>query len=122
MHLYVLLSCWKSQNTKENVDLASEDIHKATPTDDGDYCTTIRRIFCQMEKLSTYLYQRNFTTQAESIRSDAKIRVQPASIQRRKRKISQENIDPTIMARVKRESSKKKMHKLSKSIVENKQN
>jgi hypothetical protein len=75
-------------------------------------------------KLASYLYQRNTTLQAESIRSGAKIRVQPASVQRRKRKSSQEkeNIDPTIMKARKKRKIPKKMHKLSKNISENKQN
>ncbi|RIB09601.1 hypothetical protein C2G38_2208495 [Gigaspora rosea] len=37
-----------------------------------------------MGKLSSYLFQQNSTSQAETVRSGGKIKVQPASVQRRK--------------------------------------
>ena len=51
---------------------------------------------------------------------EPKIRVQPASVQRRKRKSSQEkeNVDPTIMGACKKRKTSKKMHNLSKNISE----
>ena len=74
--------------------------------------------------MAAYLYQRNSTLQAELIRSGAKIWVQPASVQRRKCKTSQEkeNVDPTIMRACKKRKISKKMHNLSGNISENKQN
>ncbi|CAG8662435.1 7973_t:CDS:1, partial [Scutellospora calospora] len=78
--------------------------------------------FLSNGKLASYLYQRNSTTQAELIRSGAKIWVQPASIQQRKRKISQKNINPTIIGARKKRRTSKKVHNLSRNITENKQN
>ena len=49
--------------------------------------------------------QQNSTLiQAESIRSGAKIRVQPASVQRRKTSQEKENVDPTAMGAPKKKT------------------
>ncbi|KAF0341594.1 hypothetical protein F8M41_016261 [Gigaspora margarita] len=75
-----------------------------------------------MGKLASYLFQQNSSSQSMDIRSGSKIKVQPASIQRRKSRVQKENIDPTEMKARKKRTTSKRSHKLSKNVTENKPN
>ncbi|CAG8776465.1 9320_t:CDS:2, partial [Gigaspora margarita] len=68
-----------------------------------------------MRKLASYLFQQNSSSQSMDIRSGSKIKVQSASIQRRKSHVQKENIDPTEMKARKKRTISKKAHKLSKT-------
>ena len=72
--------------------------------------------------LSPYLFQQNSTSQAETVRSGGKIKVQPASVQRRKLHAKKENVDPTEMKMRKKRSTTKRAHNLSRNILRNEQN
>ncbi|RIB01169.1 hypothetical protein C2G38_1038420 [Gigaspora rosea] len=75
-----------------------------------------------MGKLSSYLFQQNSTSQAETVRSGGKIKVQPASVQRRKLHAKKENVDPTEMKMRKKRSTTKRAHNLPRNILRNEQN
>ncbi|CAG8624788.1 12579_t:CDS:1, partial [Racocetra persica] len=60
-----------------------------------------------------------FSSYSELLRSRVKIKVQPASIQRRKRK---ENVDPSKMKAQKKRKAIVKPHSLKKNISDNKPN